>query len=83
MSAITEAHYNGVYYKDIKWSQAIHKFTTDYCPCCGVDGAELIGMGHQSGCEYILMTMDKYDSPRLRIFVQKEIKEALEREGRA
>lgn len=79
--AVDEANYKGVYWKDITWNKDIHSLG-DNCPCCGIDGGELVGMGHQIFCIYVAMYNPKWNTSKLREEMAQEIKAALEREGK-
>ena len=78
MPAIDEVHYNGVYWRDIDWSLPVHIITV--CDCCGIDGDEEIGVGHENACRYLEKNQQ---TPAGRAWIRSQIKAALVREGRA
>lgn len=72
--ALNRANYKGVYWKDIDWSKPIHRM--DRCTCCGIDGDEAIGLGHQASCYY----GNGQNLSSAEGFFREEIKQALIRE---
>ena len=73
--AIDRANHNGVFWKDIDWNKPIHVMKT--CTCCGIDGGELIGVGHASCCYY----GTGVEHAAAEKFFRSEIEKAIAREA--
>jgi len=74
MKPIDRANHDGVFWKDINWSNPIH--VMNECTCCGIDSGEAVGMGHQASCYY----GNGNELAGAEVFFAGEIQEALTRE---